>query len=106
MAQHHPLSKTKEPKIFESIKKIGKRLTGKGCLALISSGLTEFDIYGKTVQLLPDEYKTHECDYYVANVGRYTLEEDWEEDNWLTENTKLECHFDYKGNVMSIYFVV
>ena len=105
MGQHIRLEPIKEPKIFEEVKSLGKKL----CVDLGKDFFVQFIKYsalGKQIMRLSDEYKLHEEDDSVFNIGKFTLQEDWKEDKWLTENTQLECHFDKYGNVKAIYIVL
>ena len=106
MGQHIRLEPIKEPKIFTEVKALGKKICG---VELGKGFFVEFRKYsalGKQIMRLSDEYKMHDEDDSVFNIGEFTLEEDWGEDKWLTENTQLECHFDKYGNVNAIYIVL
>lgn len=105
MGQHIRLEPIKEPNIFFEVKEIGKAINkdlGVGCFVPFQ----KYSTLGKKIMRLSDEYKLHEEDDSVFNIGNFTLQEDWKEDKWLTENISLECHFDKHGNVNAIYIVL
>lgn len=109
MGQHIRLEPIKEPKIFAEVKTIGKGLykSYKTILDFVlGKDFEKFDFKGKKLMRLPNNYNLHEEDDSVFNIGNFTLQEDWKEDRWLTENTSLECHFDKNGNVNAIYIVL
>ena len=105
MGQHIKLEPVKEPIIFNEVKKIGQTI--KKVLGVdYFSPFQKNSIVGKKIMRLSDDYKLHEEDDSVFSIGEFTLQEDWQEDKWLTENTSLECHFDKRGNVNAIYIVL
>jgi hypothetical protein len=105
MAGHYRLEPIKEPNIFSQAKIIGQTIYGQ----LGVNSFSPFDknkILDKNIMRLSDDYKMLDEDDSVFEIGHFTLQEDWKEDKWLTENTKLEFHFDEWGNVNAIYIVL
>jgi len=109
MGQHIQLDRLKERKIFSEVQKIGKMLyADMNSIAkyVVGKPFESFEFAEKKFLRLTDEYNMFPKDDSVFNIGLFSLEEDWKEDNWLTQNTSLECHFDKNGNLNGIFIVL
>jgi hypothetical protein len=118
MAQHYPLTRENEPKIFKSVDRITDYF--ERSYRWQSSLRKDFErtiIYRKEVVKLSDEYKMDEKTKFVLLIGKYDLqnsmwwtsiENDDKPDKALKyqyEQLSLECHVDEKGKIVAIYMV-
>lgn len=109
MAQHIQLDKLKENEIFSEVQRIGKLLyTDMNSIGkyVVGKPFERFDFEGKKLLRLTADYNMFAKDDSVFTIGLFSLKEDWGADNWLVQNTPLECHFDKNGNVNGIFIVL
>jgi hypothetical protein len=118
MAQHYPLTRENEPKIFRSVDRIAAyHVSSSKFIASLRKDFEEKIIYRKKVIKLSNDYKMFEEDYVVLKIGKYDLQNS----NWWTSavdgkkdmfskqydysNLDLECHIDQQGKIISIFMV-
>lgn len=106
MAQHFRLNEKDEPKIFASVRRLGKYIRQPHVASCFHSFFHEDILYKKTVMRLPNEYNWEEAapgTERTFQIGSYHFQsKDFKQYGLMP----VECHFDGKGNIVAIFVAI
>jgi hypothetical protein len=107
MAGHFPLRKQDEPKLFELVEIMAMRFrTFNKALADFSRKRTSHIGKQYSIKKLSKEYVESPETEAAFTLGKVTLEQDFDVDQWLATNCDVEVHMNKTtGEVINIFFV-
>jgi len=106
MAQHIPIKRKDEPRIFASAQKIGKLARVMRHCGMLEE-FKQKEINAKFVSLLSKDYCQGTPSSVMAlAIGNYKMQgKDWADEPYVKDKAGVEAHFNSRGNIVKIYVV-
>ena len=110
MAGHYPLSPDREPKIFEKVTSMRKKVISMcRLLGNFNKGQFSFKGINYEVMKLSNDYCELPESQIACSLGNFSLQDEEmiaEQHESIIKNISLECHFDKRtGDLIAIYWV-